>query len=181
MAKQHLTPDGPRDCSADPTKPGGRQCKYGPADHFESLAEAESEFERRSGGPVPHSLVRPVGPPPPERFYHVLRASDLGSVQDEGLEPRIGDRSSALGEAAPRVYLFDSKISAEEGLMGWLLDEFDEDEELVLVSIPSASVGRPEPTYVSENTNEESGFDPSTEWTTDERIDAAEIRVEGSI
>lgn len=130
------------------------------------------------GGPLPlNSAV--AGPAVPERFYHVARKADLQSILATGLQPAIGDRSETLGEDAPRVYLFDSKISAEDGGMNWLVDEFDEDEEFVLLSVGSDSVSQPSATYVYEDEEVEGGFGPSTEWTSVSSIPGTALRFEG--
>lgn len=183
----HLTPTGPKPCGVDASNPRSTGCKYGSAEHFEDAQSAQLAFSEVMGGDIPQvisssSLTVPTaGPPVPKTFYHVARKSDLNSILTGGLEPRIGDRSESLGEDAPRVYLFDSKISAEEGVMSWLGDEFDEEEELVLLSVEGSSVRDPEATYVYEDEDEESGYGPSTEWTTGDGIAASNLRVEGEI
>lgn len=117
----------------------------------------------------------------PSKFYHITRKLDLDSILIEGLTPRIGDRSELIGEDQPRIYLFDSKLSAEDGLCSWLADQFDEDEELVLLTVEGRLVSKPEATYLYEDEDEGSGYGPSTEWTTGDGIAASNLRVEGEI
>lgn len=39
----HITPDGPKPCSVDPSNPRSRGCRYG--EHFHSLSEASGRYE----------------------------------------------------------------------------------------------------------------------------------------
>lgn len=41
----HLTPDGPKPCSVDPSNPRSRGCSYGSSDHYSSLPEANRAYE----------------------------------------------------------------------------------------------------------------------------------------
>jgi hypothetical protein len=67
--------------------------------------------------------------------YHVTPAVNLNSILQDGLQPRIGERSADLGERLPRVYLFADEESCDTALSGWLGDSFEdipEDGLLVL-------------------------------------------------
>lgn len=65
--------------------------------------------------------------------YHVTLASNLDSIMRDVLVPSIGDRSSALGESGPAVFLFPSREYLEDAT--WLADEFDEEDELVVLEV----------------------------------------------
>lgn len=73
--------------------------------------------------------------------YHVTRLSNLASIQQRGLEPRIGELSQLLGEPVPRVYLFSTFREAENGLLNWLGEEYEELEEACGHAIPLAILG----------------------------------------
>lgn len=184
MAKRyHITPEGPKPCSVDASNPRSRGCEYGAGGHFDELQSAEQSYEAQMGGaiPVPRERAERIGPPVPPTLFHIARKSDLQSIMATGLNPAIGDRSEALGEDTPRIYLFDSRVSAEEGLGSWLGDEFDEDEELVLLSVNGDAVEEPTPTYVYEDQESEGGYGPSTEWTSEKIIAGTTLRIEGDI
>lgn len=67
--------------------------------------------------------------------FHVTTAAALPSILGTGLEPRIGPRSIDLGENVPAIYLFETLSDVEQGLMNWMADAFDEDDELVVLEI----------------------------------------------
>lgn len=58
--------------------------------------------------------------------YHVTLESNLESIKEIGIEPRMGERSERLGEPKPLVYLFPTLGDVETALMNWLGEEFDE-------------------------------------------------------
>jgi hypothetical protein len=70
-------------------------------------------------------------------LYHVTILKNLSFILNEGLLPKIGENSIEFGETVPRIYLFDSKESCENGLMNWLGECFEnvEDGELVILGI----------------------------------------------
>lgn len=70
-------------------------------------------------------------------LYHVTLLKNLRFILNDGLLPKIGDNSIAFGETLPRIYLFDSKESCENGLMNWLGECFEnvEEGELVILGI----------------------------------------------
>lgn len=61
-------------------------------------------------------------------FYHVTFAKNLKSIFEEGLTPRVGERSEFYGEDLPRVYLFPCYEDCEHALGNWLGEAFDEDD-----------------------------------------------------
>lgn len=67
-------------------------------------------------------------------LYHVTPSFNVDSIQKDGLQPRIGERSLSAGEKTPAVFLFANKDDLEQALMNWLGEIF-EDEELVILEI----------------------------------------------
>lgn len=108
----------------------------------------------------------------PERFYHVASRTNLEAITEEGLAPRVGERSARLGEAESRIYLFDSQASAEDALGSWLGDEYDDEDELVLLSTDASNVQTAKPSFE----DDEDGV--SWEWTTKYKIPGNELKVE---
>lgn len=72
-----------------------------------------------------------------EMAYHVTPVENLDSILRDGLRPVIGDRSLALGEPAPRIYLFPSRDDCDTALSSWLGDCFEDVEEdgLVILAV----------------------------------------------
>lgn len=68
--------------------------------------------------------------------YHVTPMDNVGTILENGLEPRIGERSLQRGEETPRVYLFPQREDVETALMNWLGDEFE--DELAIVEVDLA-------------------------------------------
>lgn len=66
--------------------------------------------------------------------YHVTPTKNLESIFKQGLKPTLGDRSSKISGEQKGVYLFLDKISAEDAVMNWLGDEFD-DEPLTMLEV----------------------------------------------
>lgn len=64
-------------------------------------------------------------------FYHVTTAVALFQILNEGLQPRIGPRSQALGEPAPAIYAFSSLDDCMDAT--WIESAFAEDDELVII------------------------------------------------
>lgn len=116
------------------------------------------------------SFNKSFSTPIPKTFYHVTTKANLNSIQKTGLTPAIGDRSADLGEDTNRIYLFDSKESVNDALGNWLGEEFDEDEELILISVNASNIDSPTPTF----------DDPegSFEWITENAILASSIKIE---
>lgn len=67
-------------------------------------------------------------------LYHVTPSFNVDSIQKDGLQPRIGERSLSAGEKTPAVFLFANKDDLEQALLNWLGEMF-EDEELVILEI----------------------------------------------
>lgn len=67
--------------------------------------------------------------------YHVTPSANVTSILALGLQPRVGERSSMLGEPAPATYLFSSWEALEDGLTNWLGDQFGDDEPLALLAV----------------------------------------------
>ena len=53
-------------------------------------------------------------------YYHVTKASNLESIMNNGLKPRIGELSKLCDECVERIYLFKSEDDMENALMNWL-------------------------------------------------------------
>ena len=71
----------------------------------------------------------------PKKYYHVTPIENLQSILQNGLEPRIGERSEELGEEVERIYLFHSKEDMEDALMNWLGEWFEDYLELVILEL----------------------------------------------
>lgn len=67
--------------------------------------------------------------------YHITPTKNLKRIMSVGLNPKLGKRSKKIAGEQAGIYLFPDKDSAEDALMNWLGDEFDEDEELTLLSV----------------------------------------------
>lgn len=72
---------------------------------------------------------------PINKAYHVSTKKTFNKIKREGLIPKIGGRSKKFGEESAGIFLFISIEEAENALMNWLGDEFDEDEKLVLMEV----------------------------------------------
>ena len=70
-----------------------------------------------------------------QTYYHVTPARNVSKIMREGLHPRIGRRSKALGEKHPATYLYKTPGEAEEGVMNWLGDQFSEDTRLSMLKV----------------------------------------------
>lgn len=105
--------------------------------------------------------------PMPKVFYHVTRKENFENIMANGLNPATGERSTAIGEEEDRIYFFDSIAAMEDAFASWLGDEFDEEDELILLSIPSSQVENAQPTY--------DDGESSTEWTTTSPISKKDI------
>ena len=68
-------------------------------------------------------------------FYHVTLKSLEAKIMEEGLLPKIGERSSLIKEKTPAVYLFKTREGLENALMNWLGEELPEDEELLYLEV----------------------------------------------
>jgi len=69
-------------------------------------------------------------------YYHITPTKNVKSIMRNGLQPSIPkDMNDVEG-----VYLFVSVEAAEEALMNWLGDRFDEDEDLTMLKVDSSGV-----------------------------------------
>jgi hypothetical protein len=69
-----------------------------------------------------------------KKYYHVTTKSNYNSIVKEGLLPKIGKRSSKI-ENEPKIFMFSNKDAMMDAVVNWLGDEFEEDEELVVLKI----------------------------------------------
>lgn len=69
--------------------------------------------------------------------FHVTPIENLPLILERGLEPQIGDRSVAMGEATRSVYLFPDLETCEDALTNWLGDcfEFEPENGLAILEI----------------------------------------------
>lgn len=67
--------------------------------------------------------------------YHITTDDALPGILSQGLHPAIGERSAALGEDAPRVYLFPTEDDLLTALGSWLGECFDMDTVLHVLSV----------------------------------------------
>ena len=66
--------------------------------------------------------------------FHVTPSDTLPTILRQGLKPSVGPRSARLNEK-PAVFVFPSEEAADDALMNWLGDEFDEDTELSMLEV----------------------------------------------
>lgn len=69
------------------------------------------------------------------RLFHVTTAAALPHIALHGLQPQIGPRSSEAQEPTPATWCFISAAACEDGLSGWLGEQFEEDAALVILEI----------------------------------------------
>ena len=67
--------------------------------------------------------------------YHVTPERNLIKIQKIGLVPHIGTNSSSYGETEGRIYLFPTPLDADDAVMNWLGDLYDEDDQLALLAV----------------------------------------------
>lgn len=115
--------------------------------------------------------LREVAPPMPKKrpeapatTFHVTQAVNVDAILRDGLRASRGPRSEQI-EDDDRVFVFDSRASAEDAVGSWLGEEFDEDEELVLLSIESKGLDL-EPSFDDEE---------SFEWSSQDDISPSRI------
>jgi uncharacterized protein (DUF952 family) len=63
-------------------------------------------------------------------LYHITKKSNISSIKKNGLLPNRPTVDEPHG-----IYLFKSKTDAAEALMNWLGTRFEENDELVLLTI----------------------------------------------
>lgn len=80
------------------------------------------------------------------QFYHVTSLKNLANIKKQGLIPKKDKRGLGFEDSKPGIYLFNSKAEASDGVMNWLGDCFDDDEELVLLTLEiSSDLVEPDP------------------------------------
>lgn len=67
-------------------------------------------------------------------FFHVTKKSNLSQILSIGLVPSKGERANKIMDQQG-IYLFPNIDSVEDALMNWMGDEFDEDEDLVILKV----------------------------------------------
>lgn len=115
---------------------------------------------------VSASVSKRSGPVPPTTAYHVTTRENLNSILKEGLKPSVGPRSEKLDESNA-IFVFDSRTSAEDGVGNWLGEEFDDDEELILLEVDARGLD------LSPSFDDDESF----EWTSSGEIPADRISV----
>lgn len=101
----------------------------------------------------------------PPHLWHITETAALASIMRSGLLPQNGRRSKLLGENTPSVYLFGSRIDAENGAVSWLAEELDGEITLLRISTQNITVT---PTFDEA---------PSWEWTTTQPIPPTSIQI----
>lgn len=66
--------------------------------------------------------------------YHVTRYDNVSSIMKKGLIAQVGERSLKIDDQYG-VYLFNTIDDMEDGLDHWLINQFDEDEILVVLYV----------------------------------------------
>lgn len=93
--KYHITPQGPRPCSADPAKPNSRGCAYGDsAIHFDNMADAMETYQeglQEKFGEF-HVLIRPSVVEKGRRLGY----QGLDGVEKVKASPQVTSAVSAL-------------------------------------------------------------------------------------
>lgn len=80
-------------------------------------------------------------------YYHVTTRRRLKSILRHGLKV---SKPTDMKDV-PGVYMFRDKLAMEDALMNWLLDRFDEDDELVAIRV--------DPNFVSSFNDAAAGFE----------------------
>ena len=122
----------------------------------------------RTGDPRLESVTPAVrkGPVAPETAFHVTSAQSVDSILRDGLRASRGPRSEQM-EDDERVFVFNSRISAEDAVGSWLGDQFDDEEQLILLSIDARGLDL-EPSFDD---------DESFEWSSQQSIAASRVSV----
>ena len=68
-------------------------------------------------------------------MYHVTPLKNLESIKKHGLLCKIGLRSQKIGEPVSAIYLFPDLGYANDAIANWLGDEFDDDEDLIILPV----------------------------------------------
>lgn len=67
--------------------------------------------------------------------YHITPAINLKSIEQHGLIPQIGSNAQAIGETKPAIYLFPTIEDSDTALGSWLGDLYDDDKDLIRLTI----------------------------------------------
>jgi hypothetical protein len=67
------------------------------------------------------------------RYFHITPARNLLSIMQDGLWPCCGERSEAIGESEPKVFLFPKIEEADDALYNWLGEAFEDESDLLLI------------------------------------------------
>ena len=68
-------------------------------------------------------------------MFHVTPLKNLNSIKKHGLICQIGPRSQEIGEPISAIYLFPTFDYADDAVMNWLGDEFDDNERLIALPV----------------------------------------------
>ncbi len=71
--------------------------------------------------------------------WHVTPTRNVFGILEEGVKPNVGERSQALGEDTPRVYVFTDPMALEDALSNWLGEAFDEEDALSILLLEVAA------------------------------------------
>ena len=71
-------------------------------------------------------------------LYHVTPFENIDSILEDGLEPRVGERSALLDEEKC-IFLFKSKEDLNNALGGWLGEQFEDTQPLGILKIAKDS------------------------------------------
>jgi len=110
-------------------------------DYYERLdkmeKKAKKELDLSQKGFKQFFVIKEESAPAFKTFYHVTRSENTPHILRDGLTPQVGARSQLYGEKGDggAVYLFPTKADAEDAVMNWMGDEFDEAESLDLLKI----------------------------------------------
>lgn len=72
-------------------------------------------------------------------IWHVTPTRNVFGILEEGVKPNVGERSQALGEDTPRVYVFTDPMALEDALSNWLGEAFDEEDALSILLLEVAA------------------------------------------
>lgn len=123
----HLTPEGPKPCSVDPSNPNSRGCGYGEDGHYGSSAEAETAFAEKMGGAVPEAQSSEAYSREELRsaIAHFTVANDLSHPEAKALAHRL--RTAAEHSGPGEMY---RGMTGYGGISGVSWDELQEGSRL---------------------------------------------------
>jgi len=70
-------------------------------------------------------------------FYHITKKDNLSSIKKYGILPK---KNKEMANEPFGIFLFTSKNDAEDAVVNWLGDRFDEEEELVMLTLDSSYI-----------------------------------------